>query len=250
MCIRDSYGTDAEDEEETENNVETPSSAYNQLYEARSVRGSDSSQDSSSESAPSSRASSRRRRKQRRNDTEATDISEAVDAAFHRNMSSFRLDFEAELGSMNSEISTVKEEVKKLDNGVNNVSTNMVKSAYQQDEIMQEISNDIRKLSTVKNGNLADFDKIPQLVKDSSEYAAILSNVAACQKKQNSVIDTNSSSLIELKDQLKSTQAQNKANYDSALKIYNSTQAVRIEKLNSFEKGQAEVIELLSSLKK
>ena len=74
--------------------------------------------------------------------------------------------------------------------------------------------------------------------------------MAACQKKQNSVIDTNSSSLIELKDQIKSVQAMNKVNYDTAMGIYNSTQAERREKLTSVQNGQAEIIEMLSSLKK
>ena len=71
----------------------------------------------------------------------------------------------------------------KLDNGVSNVSNNLIKSAHQQDEIMQEISNDVHKLSTAGKENLACFSKIPQLVKDSSEYAATLSNIAACQKE-------------------------------------------------------------------
>ena len=86
----------------------------------------------------------------------------------------------------------MKKEMEKLDSGISDVSVNLIRSTHQQDEVMQEISNDIRKLSTAKNGSLADFEKIPQLIKDSSEYATILSNMAACQKKQNSVIDTNS----------------------------------------------------------
>ena len=60
---------------------------------------------------------------------------------------------------------------------------------------MQAISEDVQKLATAKNEGLAGLDKIPQLVNDSSKYADLLSNMAACQKKQNSVIDTNSSSL-------------------------------------------------------
>ena len=56
--------------------------------------------------------------------------------------------------------------------------------------------------------------------------------------------------LIDLQHLLKSSQAQNEVKYDSALKLYSSTQAERIEKFNSIEKGQAEVIDLLSSLKK
>ena len=153
------------------------------------------------------------------------DVTQAVDEAFQKNMCSFKLEFEAKVGLMNSEISSVKKEMGKLDNGLNNVSNNMIKSAHQQDEIMQEISNDVRKLSTEKNESLAGFSKIPQLIKDSSEYAATLSNIAACQKKQNSIIDTNSASLIDLKHQLKSAQAQTEVKYDSGLKLYRSTQA-------------------------
>ena len=104
-------------------------------------------------------------------------------------------------------------------------------------------------MSTAKKEGLADLGKIPQLITDSFKYADILSSMAACQKKQNSVIDTNSSSLIELKNQLKAAQVLSKTNYDSAVEIYNSTQAERKEKLNSVENGQAEIIELLSSLK-
>lgn len=249
QAVKEDYGTDSEDEEETEEATEIPSSTYNQLHEARTARDSDSNQDSSSELVVSSRSGSRRRRRQKRNRTSASDVTEVVEAAIKKNMNSFKLDFENELGIINSEMSTLRNEMEKLDSGINDISVNVIRSTHRHDEVMQEVSNDIRKLSTVKKDGLADLEKIPQLITDSSKYADILSSMAACQKKQNSVIDTNSSSLIELKNQLKAAQVLSKTNYDSAMEIYNSTQAERKEKLNSVENGQVEIIELLSSLK-
>ena len=150
---------------------------------------------------------------------------------------------------MNSEMTDVKKEIKKLDTGISDVSVNVIRSTYRQDEVMQAISEDVQKLATARNEGLSGLDKIPQLVIDSSKYADLLSNMAACQKKQNSVIDTNSSSLIELKDQLKSVQATNIANYDSTMGIYNSTQVERKEKITSIQNSQTEIIEMLSTLK-
>ena len=156
---------------------------------------------------------------------------------------------------MNTEIMSVRKDLKILDSGINNVSNNLSKSANHQDTLMQVMSNDIRKLSTEKNASLAGLEKIPQLVEESSVYTTAIADLTKVQKKQNSLIINNSASLIELKELFSTTQAENVIKFDSIkkgqaemLELYNSAQTEKVKRFNSIEKGQAEIMNLLSTL--
>ena len=148
----------------------------------------------------------------------AAEISQAVNTAFQENMSSFRQDIE-------SEISSIRQEIGKLDDV----------------ETLQDVADSVRKLVTAGKENLACFDKISQLAKNSSENVTTVANISACQSKQNVKIDTNNSSLLKLKHQLEAVHSQN--NHHS------SAQAKGMEKVESLGTNQAKILELLSSLK-
>ena len=168
------------------------------------------------------------------------------------NMGSMKLALSQE---MNNEIMSVRKDLKILYSGINNVSNNLSKSANHQDTLMQDMSKDIRKLSTEKNASLAGLEKIPQLVEESSVYTTAIADLTKVQKKQNSLIINNSASLIELKELFSTTQADNVIKFDSIkkghaemLELYNSAQTEKVKRFNSIEKGQAEIMNLLSTL--
>ena len=218
IAAKEEYGTDADSESESECESKAYGNTYTIPDRAGSTRSSSSNQDSSSDDSYGSGSGDRKKKKQKKSYTKAAEISQAVNEAFQENMSSFKQDFEAKLSSM-------KNEIEKLDNG----------------RIMQGIADDIQKLSTAEKENLACFNKISQLAKISSESAVTISNISACQKKQNSIIDTNSTTLVELKHQLKAVHVQNEQ--------YSSTQAKGMERVGTIETNQTKILELLSSLK-
>ena len=84
---------------------------------------------------------------------------------------------------MNTEIMSVRKDLKILDTGITSVSNNLSKSANHQDTLMQDMSNNIRKLSTEKDTSLAGLNKIPELVKDSSLYTTAIADLSKVQKE-------------------------------------------------------------------
>jgi Mg2+ and Co2+ transporter CorA len=135
-----------------------------------------SDQDSSSDNSRGSGSKDRRGKKKKSGHVKAAEISQAVNTAFQENMSSFRQDIE-------SEFSSIRQEIEKLDDG----------------ETLQDMANSIRKLVTAGKENLACFDSISQLARNSSENVTTVAEISACQSKQNVKIDTNNSALLKLK---------------------------------------------------
>ena len=85
------------------------------------------------------------------------------------------------------------------------VKDNLEISANLQNTKMQYITDNIRKLSTEEKTSLADFEKILELINDSSVNTATIAELAKAQEKQILLSCNNSASIMNLNEFTKTT---------------------------------------------
>ena len=88
------------------------------------------------------------------------------------------------------------------------VKDNLEISANLQDTKMQYITDTSRKLSTEEKTSLADFEKISELINDSSVNTAIITELTKVQEKQVLLSCNNSASIMNLNEFIKTTKTE------------------------------------------